>query len=416
MSVEALAWAFTVPLPPSEKLVLLALADRSGNRFDCYPSVTDVTVRTGLSDRTVRTALASLADRGVIRIERRKHPGRGWTSNLYEMLVDGDTRRRLEERLLRARDRDADLTSGYPTPPAIVAPPPPAIVAPPLLRGLQDMNPYLETEDSSQPRARVAAVQEEPKPEAPPPAPPPQDATRTSLELPPDWQPSSEDRAYATALGLDPDVLLVDFVGYWTSRAPGRGLSRNWSWNWQRWCRREIEFRSERGGRSDRALRSVASASPATGPALVGPSVATRVPADMVAPIQARLASNEARPLWAWALSREDVRFVWDTTAGPKPMPAFTAGRGYLNRIIINLASEAGLERISERDCALVAEWMQELEHVGDAIEVAETTLRRARARWKSDLPPFSLRPFDAEVRAALAGAGRTRTKQMAVA
>lgn len=407
MSVEALAWAFTVPLPPSEKLVLLALADRSGNRFDCYPSVTDVTMRTGLSDRTVRTAIASLAHRSVIRIERRKHSGHGgWTSSLYEMLVDGDTRRRLEERLQRARGQDADPQPEDAPPPATAAHPPIANAAAPLMRRLPDMNRHLEPEESQQAPARESSSKGVGSP--PPPTTSPAATTVASLELPLDWKPSPEDRAYATGLGLDPDALVQDFVGYWTSRPPGKGLSRRWSWNWERWCRNEIEFRAERSQRPDRALKAVA----ATHRAGAAPHAGMeRVPADLVPSIETRLASPEARPLWSWALSRPDVRFFWDTS-GPKPMAAFNAGKGVLNRIIIDLVSDAGIERINAGDCTLVADWMAELEHVGDAVEIASTIIRRGRARWKSDQAPFSLRPFDNEIRAALANAGRASAKR----
>lgn len=66
--------------------------------------------------------------------------------------------------------------------------------------------------------------------------------SRRGTRLDPNWAPSAEDRAYATSLGYDEQVideLVDDFRFYWTQ---GTGRTRTMaSWNqcWQVWCRND---------------------------------------------------------------------------------------------------------------------------------------------------------------------------------
>lgn len=73
MSLRALTWAWGVEdVSSTQKLVLLALADHKNEQTGrCDPSVERIARRTCLSERAVRGALAALADRGLIVIERR---------------------------------------------------------------------------------------------------------------------------------------------------------------------------------------------------------------------------------------------------------------------------------------------------------------------------------------------------------
>lgn len=77
MSVQALACAFALRgLAPSEKLVLLALANYANDQMVCWPSQDTLSFDTELSERTVWTALKGLADKRVIsRRERRRQDG-----------------------------------------------------------------------------------------------------------------------------------------------------------------------------------------------------------------------------------------------------------------------------------------------------------------------------------------------------
>lgn len=61
MSITALNWAFRLHLPSSQKAVLIALADHASNEdASCYPSNARIQLWTGLSERTVRSALRAL--------------------------------------------------------------------------------------------------------------------------------------------------------------------------------------------------------------------------------------------------------------------------------------------------------------------------------------------------------------------
>jgi hypothetical protein len=63
-------------LPPSEKLVFLALRIRQGSNASCWPSQERIASDTGLSKRSVRTITRNLERLGLIRIGRRSDDGR----------------------------------------------------------------------------------------------------------------------------------------------------------------------------------------------------------------------------------------------------------------------------------------------------------------------------------------------------
>ena len=67
MSLYALSWAFEQQLPPSEKIVLLALADcENGETLRCDPSQAHLASLSSLSERTVRDMLKNLVARELV--------------------------------------------------------------------------------------------------------------------------------------------------------------------------------------------------------------------------------------------------------------------------------------------------------------------------------------------------------------
>lgn len=67
-------------LGPTERLVMLALADHADDDGRCYPSIQRLCQRTGLSERAVQTNIRKLVDQGYIRTI----PGGGkGNANLY---------------------------------------------------------------------------------------------------------------------------------------------------------------------------------------------------------------------------------------------------------------------------------------------------------------------------------------------
>lgn len=85
MSVYALGWAFRQECTPTEKLVLLALADQCyGETGQCWPAMETVAVKTGLCRRTVVTKIEGLINRGLVSISRRYEDGRK-RSHIYTL-------------------------------------------------------------------------------------------------------------------------------------------------------------------------------------------------------------------------------------------------------------------------------------------------------------------------------------------
>jgi Helix-turn-helix domain len=78
-------WRLRIPLRLSERMVLLALADRCNGAGICWPGLADLAARSGLRPRAIRITLR--------RLERRKllvtHLRRGRTSR-YHLLSPGD--------------------------------------------------------------------------------------------------------------------------------------------------------------------------------------------------------------------------------------------------------------------------------------------------------------------------------------
>lgn len=69
----SLVW--TVRLPDSEKIVLLALADAANDEGLCWPSMATLSTKCSKSDRTVQAAIKSLVASG--HLSRQELPGRG---------------------------------------------------------------------------------------------------------------------------------------------------------------------------------------------------------------------------------------------------------------------------------------------------------------------------------------------------
>lgn len=83
MSIALMTCAWRLlGLTPTQKLVLLSLADNANDAGECYPSIAQIVQRTALSDRAVQKTIASLQSLGLLtRISR---PG---TSTLYMLTV-----------------------------------------------------------------------------------------------------------------------------------------------------------------------------------------------------------------------------------------------------------------------------------------------------------------------------------------
>ncbi len=75
MSVRIMSLVWTVRLPDSEKIVLLALADSANDEGLCWPSMATLAAKCSKSDRTVQAAIKSLVTSG--HLSRQEIAGRG---------------------------------------------------------------------------------------------------------------------------------------------------------------------------------------------------------------------------------------------------------------------------------------------------------------------------------------------------
>jgi hypothetical protein len=72
MSIKLMNAAFVIDLRPSDKLVLLALADNASDEGIAYPSERTLAIKSSQSERTVRRVIARLIESGHMSIEARR--------------------------------------------------------------------------------------------------------------------------------------------------------------------------------------------------------------------------------------------------------------------------------------------------------------------------------------------------------
>jgi hypothetical protein len=75
MSIKVMTAVWELDLPPSEKLVLLALADWAQDDGRCWPSIAKVAAKSGVSERTVQRMLREAEKAGLLK--RKENMGRG---------------------------------------------------------------------------------------------------------------------------------------------------------------------------------------------------------------------------------------------------------------------------------------------------------------------------------------------------
>jgi len=88
MSLKVMAWAWTVQLPPTPKLVLMALSDEADDRGYCFPSHRRLADKCSIAERSVRRMLSLLVELERIIVERRFKKDGGRTSNGYRILFE----------------------------------------------------------------------------------------------------------------------------------------------------------------------------------------------------------------------------------------------------------------------------------------------------------------------------------------
>jgi hypothetical protein len=88
-SFKATAWAFGLRAEPSEKLVLLALAQFVDESGRCYPARATVASMTGLAERTVQRILVGMTEKGLITRTERFRPNGSRSTDLIALQTSG---------------------------------------------------------------------------------------------------------------------------------------------------------------------------------------------------------------------------------------------------------------------------------------------------------------------------------------
>jgi len=86
MSIAQMTLAWRLNVSPTQKLVLLSLADNASDPGECYPSIAQIVSRTCLSERAVRQAIRALEDMGAIHSEKRRGTSTVYFLTLSEVI------------------------------------------------------------------------------------------------------------------------------------------------------------------------------------------------------------------------------------------------------------------------------------------------------------------------------------------
>ena len=244
MSVEATSWAWNIPpgaIGPSQRLVLLRLADHADEEWSCWPTLESLQRHTSLSERTVRTALRQLETMGALRVEQRFRRSsryylrQGWRPSAEAKGADAAP---FTGAAAEHDENCSDIKSLDVTPDAIGgkgangAPLSPkggnSRPLPTVARGQNSSLKGAKSADlggSSCPQNHHRTIKE------------PSGGERASARSTPrpleDWHPGEDDRQFAAERGLDPDAIWERFQRHF--RAKG-GVCADWSARWQLWC------------------------------------------------------------------------------------------------------------------------------------------------------------------------------------
>lgn len=186
-------------LKPTQKYVLIALADRaSDDNHTCWPSMADLTDRTGLSERAIRDAISELESVGFVAIEHRFNK-----SNLYRLT--------LKNKAIPANG----------APPAANAPPAGGAGVPAGGAGLdrQEVPPNHQL-TNKEPALNQPSYEKlfSGQVEAP---------HRIKMLMTLEWQPSGQLKARAIPQGVNPDLIKPETLAAFRSYYEAKGLENN---------------------------------------------------------------------------------------------------------------------------------------------------------------------------------------------
>lgn len=108
-------WAWEQKLPPSSKLILMAIADAADEEGNCWPKVKTIAKKCGVSDRTVQRVLKEFIGDNLISVTPRFSQDRRQVSNNYRLNPQNHYPDNLSPpQGTRTRKGEADVTPGVP--------------------------------------------------------------------------------------------------------------------------------------------------------------------------------------------------------------------------------------------------------------------------------------------------------------
>lgn len=87
MSIKAMNWAWSIQLAPSEKLLLLALADCADDLGICWPGMRLIAKKCNISTRTAQRTIGKLISMKLLSKESRFKGNGRQTSNSYRLML-----------------------------------------------------------------------------------------------------------------------------------------------------------------------------------------------------------------------------------------------------------------------------------------------------------------------------------------
>lgn len=88
MSITARDWALAQSLAPGPKFVLVVLADAADDQGVCWPRISTIAGKVGVSTRTVQRAIQYLVQRKLLTVEPRLRPDGSSSSNRYRLKLE----------------------------------------------------------------------------------------------------------------------------------------------------------------------------------------------------------------------------------------------------------------------------------------------------------------------------------------
>lgn len=204
MSIRLMNDVWKAPVSATDKLVLLALADWSNDDGQCWPSMAQLIVKTGLSERGVRKSLRRLEDEG--QLTSRQNPGKGVHYTVHPGTTCPPAQNAPRHHVPQTPARRAPNTSGTTNKPSQASP------------------------------SRVT---------------PASGKARRGTRLPEQWSLPDEWRAWAIAQRTDWPPGRVDseaerFADHFRAAAGSRGVKQDWAATWRNWVRNSERFDNDR--------------------------------------------------------------------------------------------------------------------------------------------------------------------------